>query len=472
MAKKPKAVSMAGVEPGKGAAKKRSSTRKGDDFETRMYAFFSAEVKRGAMGVNAAWSKVFRKKGYYSRDRGKVIVFDVSIEVTRPGESDPMLIFIIECKDYGTSIPVDDVEEFHSKLGQVAGVNVKGIIASTTAFQQSARSFAASKKMGVVRIFADASFKWVLQRSPAASIAPGLGSNIATISKALSINDFEAKVFDFFAEAGGLLTNSPWDFMVALATQGSGENEVEHALASRPRSLTRVAFVEREYIESVADAALVSIGYRGGAVALETLCEMESTRSGLTVSRVERAGDVPKTVLACITFEPPVISLFPQDVEYTARARFTLAHELGHHQLGHGKYMRREFCEAEDFEQEDTGQLDVSDMARLEWQANQYASCLLMPKSAFVAAFRKHLVASEIPDRGFGAFYLDDQPCNNQAFFVVASKLMLEFGVSKTAVRLRLMQLGLLVDERARNDPALAPGFLLGSRRAPVALGP
>jgi hypothetical protein len=50
--------------------------------------------------------------------------------------------------------------------------------------------------------------------------------------------------------------------------------------------------------------------------------------------------------------------------------------------------------------------------------------------------------------------------------------LMLEFGVSKTAVRLRLMQLGLLVDERARNDPALAPGFLLGSRRAPVALGP
>lgn len=116
-----------------------------------MYAFFKEELERGALLVMPEYSKIFRKKGYYSKDRGKNIVFDLSIEVTRPGETEYAQLILIECKDYGKSIPVDDVEEFHGKVTQVAGLNVKAIFASTTAFQTSARSVAAARKMGVLR---------------------------------------------------------------------------------------------------------------------------------------------------------------------------------------------------------------------------------------------------------------------------------------------------------------------------------
>lgn len=211
---------------------------------------------------------------------------------------------------------------------------------------------------------------------------------------------------------------------------------------------------------------LAAANYKRGVVPLGEVCDYVAGQTGLTVSRTERPAGMPESVLGAITFQPPVIELFPQDVEYAARARFTLAHELGHHQLGHGRYMYREVCEAEDLESEGVDELSTSDIARLEWQANRYASCILMPKAAFINAFRAFLIESGINDRGFGPLYLDHQPCNIRAFFTIASQLMVEFKVSKTAVRLRLVQLGLLIDKRKRQSSMMSLGNVM--RRAPT----
>ena len=81
-------------------------------------------------------------------------------------------------------------------------------------------------------------------------------------------------------------------------------------------------------------------------------------------------------------------------------------------------------------------------------------------------AFRTFVIESGINDRGFGPLYLDHQPCNIRAFFTIASQLMVEFKVSKMAVRLRLVQLGLLIDGRKRQSSMMSLGNVM--RRAPT----
>jgi len=68
-----------------------------------------------------------------------------------PGSREYSALVLIECKNYGHPVPVDDVEEFFAKVQQVAAANAKATIASTASFQSGAREFAKSKGMGLIR---------------------------------------------------------------------------------------------------------------------------------------------------------------------------------------------------------------------------------------------------------------------------------------------------------------------------------
>jgi Zn-dependent peptidase ImmA (M78 family) len=95
----------------------------------------------------------------------------------------------------------------------------------------------------------------------------------------------------------------------------------------------------------------------------------------------------------------------------------------------------------------------------MEFQANYFASCLLMPRANFIEDFRRLVRARGIPDRGFGALYVDDQPCNLDNYEVVTSALVRKYGVSRTAAALRLDALGLIRDARRSFRPLLAHGL-------------
>lgn len=85
----------------------------------------------------------------------------------------------------------------------------------------------------------------------------------------------------------------------------------------------------------------------------------------------------------------------------------------------------------------------------MEYQANFFAFCLLMPKVSFIRDFRILLSALGISDRGFGELYLDNQPCNFQNYEKVTRELMARYGVSRAAASIRLEGLGLLRDVRS-----------------------
>lgn len=131
--------------------------KSGESLELQVKHFLEEEIRAGSYGLHPDRAKVFHKKAYYSKDREKEITFDVVIEITRSGGAEPWLVWIWECKDLAGPVPVDDVEEFVSKLQQIGAHGVKGTMASRNGFQKGAVTFARSNKLGLLRLLSDGS---------------------------------------------------------------------------------------------------------------------------------------------------------------------------------------------------------------------------------------------------------------------------------------------------------------------------
>lgn len=430
-------------------AAESSTFAKGNSLELRIFELFSNEIEADRFWGKKECCKIFWKKGYFSRDRDTDIVFDVAIEVYLPGAQDYSCLVLIECKNYQHPVPVDDVEEFFTKVQQVAAAKGKAVVASTAAFQSGARNFARSKGIGLMRYFGPEEFKWELKRSPSASSQSSISEATRLIDSALSDDTFQSSAFDLYLQSPMRETNSLWNFFEDLVIDMLGQ-ERAYRVANRSQLSSRVPFYNVGDLENQAADVLTQLGYSQGEVNLDLLCELEAARSGLKVER-----DVPLPASAAnvrplgrITFDPPFIQMYAQDYPHRARDRFTLAHELSHHLLNHGRFLIRESCDSADFSLERSFAVEGVDIARIEFQANLLAASLLMPLNHVTDDFRRIVQVLGIANRGFGQLYVDNQPCNLRHFDAVTSGLMQRYGVSRSAAKIRLESLGLLRDAR------------------------
>lgn len=430
---------------------KFSTLSKGNMLERRIFELFRTEIDADRFWARKECCKVYWKKGYFSRDRGSDIVFDVAVEVYLPGAQDYSLLVLIECKNYQHSVPVDDVEEFFTKVQQVAAAKGKAVIASTAAFQSGAREFAKSKGIGLMRYFDPEKFKWELRRSASASAGTTVIEAAQLIETALSSDIFQSSAFDLYLQSPVRETNSLWDFFEDLVVDSSFPFSQTGRVANRRSKLSSpVPFYDEDELEDKAANFLDDIAYCQGEVNLDLLCQREAVRSGL---RVERDVPLPNSIahaaaLGKITFDPPLIQVYATASPHRARDRFTLAHELSHHLLNHGRFLVRESCDSKDFSLQRSIAIEGADVARMEFQANQLAANLLMPRHHLKNDFGRLLHTLDITNRGFGRLYVDHQLCNLHHFDVVTSGLMQRYGVSRSAVKIRLESLGLLKDAR------------------------
>nr|WP_044241304.1 hypothetical protein [Chondromyces apiculatus] len=83
----------------------------------------------------------------------------------------------------------------------------------------------------------------------------------------------------------------------------------------------------------------------------------------------------------------------------------------------------------------------------MEWQANYFASCLLLPVHHFKGSFFALLRELNVKNRSFGPLFLDEQACNQRTFYRITDALKLHYDAPRSAVALRLKSLGLLNDE-------------------------
>jgi len=152
-------------------------------------------------------------------------------------------------------------------------------------------------------------------------------------------------------------------------------------------------------------------------------------------------------------FHIPSSSIFiDQSLPYgEARFNFTLAHEIAHFVL-HRKLNPAVLAPSRTPEISDTNRhllLDqiAGDNPRtwIEWQANKFASSLLLPRGTVPKAVQAKQLELGVT-RNFGLIFLDSQPGHRRDYREVMAHLELVYQTSKAAIRLRLRELNILTD--------------------------
>ncbi len=433
---------------------------KGDKLETETLELLKKELQSGRLGLSEK-AKIIPQKAYYSKEQGGNITFDIAIEVYGEGSNEPFFIVLVECKNYSGSVPVGDVRNFSESVRQVGGH--KGIMISTGAFQKGALELCETKRIGVIRYFSKGKFEWTLHRSISAGTRPNTPDHApdraVEIFKGLTEADHQSSIYDLYCYSDNRHTNSLSEFIENLL------GDEHKAFYVPPRYLSIVRFVSEEKIEDLATESLAKVSYSGGEVPLRAL--RQALRVNARQASVSSEEAMSRNAFGKITFNPVEIVIFHDHPGLTApRRQFTVAHELGHYLLGHGQYMQQEFCGGSDIERDGRSGILAQDIARMEWQANRFASCLLLPHEQFIASFIKLIEQHNITDKGYGVLYVDNDPWNLRTFISIVSTLASEFGISQSVVEYRLKNLRLLNDKRITARPTGAPlSAVLSDRR-------
>jgi hypothetical protein len=438
--------------------RKPDSTKIGNRFEKKVYEIFRGELNAGRLLFTPKTAKIFRKKKYWSRDREDNIVVDISIEVSLPDQTDYSLLTVIECKKYSHSVPVDDVEEFNSKLKQIAGANVKGILVSSYSFQTGTVTYARANKIALVRIIDNAHFTWILTRAATGSVpSDHVDPYHISIYRGLTEEIFASDSIDFFSVYSDTFTNSAWKLIGSLYKEILDQDNLSQLWLKEPKKDTIVPFLTQYEIDDTIDHLLSKYGYKGGEVDIEGIQKKIASELDVTIRTVKEIGQdiLGAPILGEISFAPKRILIARAPHHTMFSRKFTIAHELGHLLLNHGRYLKREiFSEDQASLSDDQADsagvrlIDVVDIKYVEWQANHFASALLLPHQQFILAFERLLAQYDVRDRGYGILYLDNQVCNRNTYLLVTNKLREQFRVSRKVVEIRLKGLHLLTDNR------------------------
>jgi Zn-dependent peptidase ImmA (M78 family) len=429
-----------------------STTLRGDQFESDVFALLSRDISEGRFIAPSDRCRIFRKKAYYSKDREKDIVFDIAIEISLPGQATYSSLWLIECKNYGHRVPVDDVEEFFAKTEQIKPGKTYAVVISTNSFQEGAFNFARSKGIGLARYFIAESLHWILTRSPS-SLA--VRSDASLDSKmaydGLRQEDYLSRYYDLCCYSGDIYSHSLNALFLKLLRPEEAVEIIGIIGGARERissGLFLVPFLHAKEIESRCQMLRDAVGYKRGRVSLEAICNYFQETCGLEV----REASLASGVLGTISFDTTVIEIDRAQAEGENRARFTLAHELGHLELGHSRYMRRDVCHVADIDLDGFAGIEIKDIVRMEWQANYFAAALLLPQKQLIESMNRIAWKVGVSPRGRSHLYLDHQPCNISDFNRIALPLTDVFGVSRSVIKIRLKGLGLLVEEE-RSTP-------------------
>jgi hypothetical protein len=132
-------------------------------FESRVFQLLVRLLRNSRLGLVPTATLIYHQRPYYSADRQSDIVVDVAIEAFRYDAQEPFLVWVWECKSYSHAVPVDDVEEFNSKLLQLGSSRFKGTVVTTSHFQRSAVLFARAHKIGLVRLPLRGRMEWLVE---------------------------------------------------------------------------------------------------------------------------------------------------------------------------------------------------------------------------------------------------------------------------------------------------------------------
>lgn len=414
-----------------------SSTAKGNKLEDALHRYLLEQQERGELVFDlypAQNCRIYKKKEYFDDFRGGMVQFDVVIETYRSGRDSPHSYIIFECKNHKRGVSDDRVREFSHKIEKLFHQSVKGVVVVTSRLQSGAENVARSSRMGIVK-FDERGFDVIAERKASYLEARYVRDQISQTADA-------RRSLKFSAFEGDRYFGSVGDFIAAITSDESGGRADGWI-----RQTQTIPFIQPERIKAVATNLLEEVGYSTGAVDLNEICRGRSITLKFTNEKVRDIDG--REILGSADFGRRIIEINSHSFE--ARERFTIGHEIGHFVLNHGKYLRSESIIESDLhikpEQKVQENLD-----RLEYQANTFASELILPEISFRMAtdqFRKDL---NIRNRGHGYIFVDDQPENVSLYDELLGRMRNHFSVSKRAIEIKFKKLRMLNDQRKPNS--------------------
>lgn len=415
-----------------------STNQKGDKLEDALYDYLQNQQRLGPLVYDAYPSqlcKIYKKKKYYCKEREDNVTFDVVIEFSLPGHTDPHLYVVFECKNHKRSIEDIYLREFSDKIGGIFGHACKGIIVVSSRLNSGAEKVAKNRRMGIVK-YDEHGLDVIAPRK--GGVRPEKGF----VKSQIFEGGNPAKSLKFSAYYDGIFFSSTSQFLGSLDPSLAIEEDYPKVKLS-----ATVTYISDEEIQQSAQRLIAKIGYQGGPVDLARICSMLSLDLTYTQQTILDTDGLP--VLGSANFDHKSIQIHSHNNPH--RERFTLGHEIGHFYLRHDRYLHSETIAEQDLLITSTTK-NAFNYERLEIQANIFASDLLLPAQILDMKIKECGHRRKFKNIGYGYIYVDDQECNYGPYNLFLSELSSYFEVSLLAIEMKLRKMGLLTDDRTKPE--------------------
>lgn len=392
-------------------AKKFNNQHKGDYFENLVFKKLKELIKNQDIPSVSRYNEIFLHKQYASKTAPDVMLNpDITIEVYSNSNKETWSnLLVVECKNHGRKIDNSIYREFVGNLSDYPRSGVRGIMVSSAGFTQQVITLAQSDNIALVVLSEQSDWETIIWRK---------------------INSFEQHQFGHKVLTGEASTSYP------IVYSGNSFVTVSDLLQECGIPMSKalhIPFMEDNVICKKVEDILQNTKYLIKENFID--CCFSLIAPNYKFDFVEMQEDC----LGKCDFKEHVITINSSLSKH--RQNFTIAHELGHIAL-HSSIVENLFS-IEDRESDKNTIISKSIYGRMEYQANTFASYLLMPNIPFMAEVNKLFKENWITT---GRLYHDYQPCNIRDCNVVVGALSSKFNVSQEAVIVRLKRANLYIE--------------------------
>ena len=392
-------------------AKKFNNQHKGDYFENLVFKKLKELIKNQDIPGVSRYNEIFLHKQYASKTAPDVMLNpDITIEVYSNSNKETWSnLLVVECKNHGRKIDNSIYREFVGNLSDYPRSGVRGIMVSSAGFTQQVITLAQSDNIALVVLSEQSDWETIIWRK---------------------INSFEQHQFGHKVLTGEASTSYP------IVYSGNSFVTVSDLLQECGIPMSKalhIPFMEDNVICKKVEDILQNTKYLIKENFID--CCFSLIAPNYKFDFVEMQEDC----LGKCDFKEHVITINSSLSKH--RQNFTIAHELGHIAL-HSSIVENLFS-IEDRESDKNTIISKSIYGRMEYQANTFASYLLMPNIPFMAEVNKLFKEKWITT---GRLYHDYQPCNIRDCNVVVGALSSKFNVSQEAVIVRLKRANLYIE--------------------------
>ena len=392
-------------------AKKFNNQHKGDYFENLVFKKLKELIKNQDIPGVSRYNEIFLHKQYASKTAPDVMLNpDITIEVYSNSNKETWSnLLVVECKNHGRKIDNSIYREFVGNLSDYPRSGVRGIMISSAGFTQQVITLAQSDNIALVVLSEQSDWETIIWRKINSFEQHQFGHKVLTGEASTSYpivysgNSF-VTVSDLLQECGIPMSKA---LHIPFMEDNVICKKVEDILQNT-KYLVNENFIDRCF-------SLIAPNYKFDFVEMQEDC------------------------LGKCDFKEHVITINSTLSKH--RQNFTIAHELGHIAL-HSSIVENLFS-IEDRESDKNTIISKSIYGRMEYQANTFASYLLMPNIPFMAEVNKLFKENWITT---GRLYHDYQPCNIRDCNVVVGALSSKFNVSQEAVIVRLKRANLYIE--------------------------